>query len=56
LRRLVTGVEGVRAITRLTLVIDGARVKACTDFTPRPHSLFWPIPHEIVPVEAQVRT
>jgi predicted phage baseplate assembly protein len=55
LRRLVTGVEGVRAITRLTLVIDGARVKACTDFTPRPHSLFWPNPHEIVPVEAQVR-
>lgn len=55
LRRLVTGVDGVRAITRLTLVIDGARIKACTDFTPRPHALLWPIPHEIVPVEAQER-
>jgi hypothetical protein len=32
LRRLVTGVDGVRAITRLTLVVDGARLPACTDF------------------------
>jgi len=52
-RRLVTGVDGVRAITRLTLVIDGARVAACSDFTPRPHALLWPTPHEIVPVEAE---
>jgi predicted phage baseplate assembly protein len=50
LRRLVTGVEGVRAITRLTLVVDGARVAACTDFQPRPNALLWPITHEIVPV------
>jgi hypothetical protein len=53
LRRLVTGVAGVRAITRLTLVIDGARVAACTDFTPRPHAVLWPAPHEVVPVEAE---
>jgi predicted phage baseplate assembly protein len=53
LRRLVTGVEGVQAITRLTLVIDGARLPACTDFTPRPHALLWPAPHEIVPVEQE---
>jgi hypothetical protein len=52
LRHLVTGVEGVRAITRLSLVIDGARVAACTDFEPRRHALFWPTPHEVVPVEA----
>jgi hypothetical protein len=51
LRRLVTGVEGVRAITRLTLVVDGARLPACSDFQPRPNALFWPAPHEIVPVE-----
>jgi predicted phage baseplate assembly protein len=50
LRRLVTGVLGVRAVTRLTLVIDGARIAACADFLPRPHALFWPAPHEVVPV------
>jgi ribosomal protein S6E (S10) len=50
LRRLVTGVEGVRAITRLTLVIDGARIAACADFQPRPNALFWPTAHEVVPV------
>jgi predicted phage baseplate assembly protein len=53
LRRLVTGVQGVRAVSRLTLVIDGARVPACADFQPRPHALFWPTPHEVVPVEAE---
>jgi predicted phage baseplate assembly protein len=52
LRRLVTGVDGVRAITRLTLVVDGARLAACTDFQPRPHALLWPTPHEVVPVTA----
>jgi len=51
LRRLVTGVEGVRAITRLTLVIDGARIAACSDFQPRPHALFWPVTHDVVPVD-----
>jgi len=52
LRRLVTGVDGVRAITRLSLVVDGARLAACTDFQPRPHALLWPTPHEVVPVTA----
>jgi baseplate J-like protein len=52
LRCLVTGVEGVRAIKRLTLVIDGARTPACSDFEPRPHALFWPVPHEVVPVDS----
>lgn len=55
LRRLVTAVEGVRAITRLTLVVDGARVAACTDFALRPHALLWPTAHEIVPVESEPR-
>jgi predicted phage baseplate assembly protein len=54
LRRLVTGVEGIRAITRLTLVVDGARLAACTDFEPRPQALLWPTPHEVVPVESEV--
>lgn len=53
LRRLVSGVAGARAITRMTLVIDGARIAACADFTPQPHALLWPATHEIVPVEAQ---
>ena len=53
LRTLVSGVAGVRAITRMTLVIDGTRLAACTDFTPRPHALLWPSTHEIVPVQAQ---
>jgi hypothetical protein len=51
LRRLVTGVDGVRAISRLTLVVDGARIPECTDFQPRPYALLWPATHEIVPVE-----
>jgi predicted phage baseplate assembly protein len=53
LRRLVTGVDGVRAITRLTLVVDGKRLAACSDFQPRPNALFWPMPHEVVPVEPE---
>lgn len=53
LRRLVTGVEGVRAITRLTLVVDGTRIAACTDFQPRPHALLWPTSHDVVPAESK---
>ncbi len=56
LRRLVTNVDGVRAVARLTLVIDGARIPACTDFTPRPHALFWPMSHDVVPVEGEARS
>jgi predicted phage baseplate assembly protein len=50
-RLLVTGVTGVRAITRLTLVIDGTRTKTCTDFQPRAHALFWPLTHDVVPAK-----
>jgi predicted phage baseplate assembly protein len=53
LRRLVSGVAGVRAISRLTLVVDGKRIPACTDFATRAHALLWPTTHEIVPVEQE---
>lgn len=50
LRRLVA-LPGVRAIPRLILVVDGVRLRGCTDVPLGPGELFFPQGHEVVPVE-----
>jgi predicted phage baseplate assembly protein len=50
LRRLVA-LPGVSAIPRLILVVDGVRLRACTDVPLGPGELFFPQGHEVVPVE-----
>ena len=50
LRRLVS-LPGVRAISRLILVVDGLRIRGCSDVPLGPGELFFPQGHEIVPVE-----
>lgn len=47
LRRSV-GVAGVAAVERLTLVVDGARIPACTDHAISAEGLLWPELHRIV--------
>jgi predicted phage baseplate assembly protein len=51
LRQLVLPASGIRAVPRLTLVIDGVRRARCTDVVIGPHELFWPEQHEVIPEE-----
>ncbi|MCC2658957.1 MAG: putative baseplate assembly protein [Panacagrimonas sp.] len=46
-RRVIGRVPGLTALGTLNLTVDGETFGACADFTPRPHSLFWPLPHEL---------
>lgn len=46
-RRVIAHVPGLTALATLNLTVDGENLGACADFTPRPHSLFWPLPHEL---------
>jgi predicted phage baseplate assembly protein len=46
-RRVIARVPGLTALGTLNLTVDGETLGACADFTPRPHSLFWPLPHEL---------
>lgn len=50
LRRLVA-LPGIRAVPRLILVVDGVRLRGCTDVALAPWELFWPEGHEVVPIE-----
>jgi hypothetical protein len=52
-RRLLANVRGVLAVPRLNLVVDGIRNGVCTDYTPTPHSLFWPEGHEVIALEPE---
>jgi hypothetical protein len=54
LRRLVA-LPGVRAVDRLILVVDGVRVRGCTDVPLGPGELFFPQGHEVTPVEEDNR-
>jgi hypothetical protein len=53
LRRLVSRVPGVRAVSRLNLIVDGLRARACTDVPIAPYDLFWPENHQVVPEEVE---
>lgn len=50
LRRLLS-VKDVRAISELTLILDGVRSGGCADVAIAPHALLWPGGHAVVPVE-----
>jgi predicted phage baseplate assembly protein len=52
LQQLVSPEKGVRAVPRLTLVVDGLRQAQCADVPIGPHELFWPQQHEVVPEES----
>jgi predicted phage baseplate assembly protein len=46
-RRVIARVPGLVALSTLNLTVDGLTLGACSDYTPRPNSLFWPLPHEL---------
>jgi predicted phage baseplate assembly protein len=50
-RRLLA-VPGVRAVPRLSLVVDGVPVPSCADWPLRPHALPWPTRPLLVPVDS----
>lgn len=50
-RRLLK-LQGVRAISALSLYIDGLRVPSCQDYQLPPDALFWPDSHEVFPVRS----
>ena len=50
LRRLLSAVPGLRAVTSLNLVADGRRLPPCADHAIAPHGLPYPGIHELVPV------
>lgn len=50
-RHVIATVPGLVALDTLNLTVDGATLGACSDFTPLPHSLMWPLPHELRVVE-----
>jgi predicted phage baseplate assembly protein len=52
LQRLLRA-EGVTAIPRLNLVVDGRRLPFCADYLTPQHELLWPESHEVVPEERQ---
>lgn len=54
LLRLVSGVEGVRAVGRLNVVIDGFRIASCTDYLIPPDSLLWPEGNNVTVMEEEV--
>jgi predicted phage baseplate assembly protein len=50
-RHVIAHVPGLVALSTLNLTVDGETLGACSDFTPQPHSLLWPLPHELRVVE-----
>ena len=50
LLRQIVGVDGVRAVPRLDLIVDGERADDCADVMIPAHSLVWPEPHQVIPV------
>ncbi|MEV6939744.1 hypothetical protein AB0N19_36580 [Streptomyces sp. NPDC051132] len=48
-RRLLA-VDGVLAVARLSLTVDGVRLPPCTDHAPGPHDLVWPERPLLIPV------
>ncbi len=53
LRRLATSIPGVRAIPRLRLFRDGVPQPPCRDVPLGPGELFWPVGHQVFPLETE---
>jgi predicted phage baseplate assembly protein len=49
-RSLLREVDGLTAIPRLVLVVDGVRSRRCEDVEIPPHDLLWPAVHELIPL------
>src|SRR6266404_3367806 len=47
LLRLISRVDGVRAVKRLNVLLDGLRMPACDDVPLTPYSLLWPAGHQV---------
>jgi hypothetical protein len=54
LLRLVSGIEGVRAVGRLNVVIDGFRIASCSDYMLAPDSLLWPEGNTVTVMQEEV--
>jgi predicted phage baseplate assembly protein len=54
LLRLINGVDGVRAVGRLNIVIDGFRIASCSDYAISPDSLLWPEVNTVTVMEEEV--
>jgi predicted phage baseplate assembly protein len=52
LLQLVAPAKGIRAVPRLTLIVDGLRQTRCADVPIGSYELFWPQQHNVVPEEA----
>jgi predicted phage baseplate assembly protein len=51
--RLITNMDGVRAVPRLNFVVDGFRLPACTDYAIAADALFWPAGHQVIILEQE---
>lgn len=51
--RALLAVDGVLAVTRLSLTVDGMRLPPCTDHALPPHTLVWPERPLLIPVGDQ---
>ena len=49
-QRVLAASPAVRAVPRLDLIVDGVRVRPCTDRQLSPNALLWPEGHEVVVV------
>lgn len=54
LRRLLSRVKTASAISRINLVLDGARFAKCTDVPISAQGLLWPVTHEVTVEAAEV--
>ena len=48
LLRLISRVDGVSAVKKLNVVLDGLRAPACKDVALTPYSLLWPAGHQVI--------
>ena len=46
-RHVIAHVPGLVALSTLNLTVDGETRESCSDFPLLPHSLVWPLPHEL---------
>jgi predicted phage baseplate assembly protein len=53
LQRLLTKVDRILAIPRLRLIVDGVPQIRCGDIALKQTQLFWPLDHQVIPVETE---
>ena len=53
MRRLLSNVDRIRAISRLRIIVDGVPQPKCADVSIGPTELFWPQGHQVIPMPAE---